>query len=260
MISSTRIIAAAAVLAVPVSPNAAEPDNQWRFSAGAGIASLPEYPGADSQRTRVVPVISATYGRFFIGGEPGSGSPAGVGFDLYRHGGWRLGVSAHGDLTRRKESDDPRLSGLGDVDPALRVGLFGAYSTERFVLRASVGSDVSSSEQGTLVRLDALARFRPSERLTLAAGPGLTWANDEYTRTFFGVDALQSARSGLPQYEAKSGINSARFSVGANYQIDRSWSVGANFIAARLQGDAADSPVTADKSQSFAALFAAYRF
>jgi outer membrane protein len=256
---STRVVAAA-VLTIPVSLSAAEADKQWRFSAGPGVATIPEYPGADSQRTLVVPVISATYGRFFVGGDPGSGSPAGVGLDLYRNGPWRLGISAYGDLTRRKESDDERLRGLGDVDPALRAGVFGSYSTERFVLRASVGSDVSGNDQGTLVRLDALARFRPSERLTLTAGPGLTWANDEYTRTFFGVDALQSARSGLPQYEAKSGLNSARFSVGANYQIDRSWSVGANLVAASLQGDAADSPVTEEKSQTFAGVFAIYRF
>jgi outer membrane protein len=257
---STSVMAVAAALGIPLWVNAAESGNQWRLSVGGGVASIPEYPGSGRQRTLVVPVISATYGRFFIGGDPGSGSPGGAGFDVYRNGAWRLGVSAYGDLTRRRESDDARLRGLGDVDPAVRAGLFGVYSTERFVLRANFGSDISGHKQGTLVRLDALARFRPSERLTLSAGPGLTWANSQYTRTFFGVDDLQSARSGLPQFEARSGLNSVRFSVGASYPIDRSWSVGANFTAARLLGDARNSPVTVDKSQNLVGAFATYRF
>ena len=142
----------------------------------------------------------------------------------------------------------------------MRAGVFGSYSFGRYVLRASAGSDISGNDQGTIARFDAIARFRPSERLTLSAGPGITWADSEYTRTFFGVDADQSARSGLPQYEAKSGLNSARFSLGATYQITGDWSAGAFFTAARLQGDAADSPVTQDKSQNSAAAFINYRF
>lgn len=240
---------------------AAEPDERWRFSAGAGVATLPEYPGSDENRTRVVPLVSARYGRFFAGADPDiAAAPAGFGYDLYRNGGWRLGIAVYSELTRRKESDDERLQGLGDVDRAARAGLLGSYSFGRYVLRASVGSDVSGNDQGTLARLDAFARFQPAERWTLSAGPGITWADSEYTRTFFGVDADQSARSGLPQHEAKSGLNTVRFSVAAIYQIDRNWSAGALFSAARLQGDAADSPVTQDKSQNTAFAFFSYRF
>lgn len=256
----SRIFLAAAALGLPLAASAAEPEKQWRFSIGGGFLSRPEYPGSDQQETRVLPVFSATYGRFFVGADPDIASPGGVGVDLYRDRGWRLGIAAYGDLTQREESDDERLAGLGDVDPALRAGVFASYSFDRYVLRASVGSDVSGNDQGTLVRLDALARFQPLERLTLTAGPGVTWADSEYTRTFFGVDAEQSARSGLPQHEAKSGINSARFSLGANYRIDPRWSVGAVLSTSRLQGDAADSPITEDKSQTFAGAFAVYRF
>ena len=252
-----RSLIVAAALSAPLPAHAEE----WRFSAGAGIASVPEYPGSDEQRARVVPLLSARYGRFFAGADPDlAAAPAGIGYELVRNGGWRLGVAAYSELTRRKESDDERLQGLGDIDRALRAGLFGSYSFGRYVLRASVGSDVSGNDQGTIARLDAIARFRPSERLTLSAGPGITWADSEYTRTFFGVDADQSARSGLPQYEAKSGLNTARFSVGASYQIDRNWSAGGFFTAARLQGDAADSPITQDKSQNSAVAFISYRF
>jgi outer membrane protein len=253
-------LVAAAALSLPLWTFAAEPEKQWRFSAGGGVVILPEYPGSDDQRTRFVPVFSATYGRFFIGTDPDIPAPGGIGVDLYRDRGLRLGVAAYSDLTEREESDDERLRGLGDVDRDLRVGVFASYSFSRYVLRASIGSDVSDNDQGTLVRLDALARFHPSERLTLTAGPGLTWADSEYTRTFFGVDAGQSARSGLPQYEAKSGINSARFALGANYRIDPSWTLGAFFVFARLHGDATDSPITQDKSQNVAGAFAVYRF
>jgi outer membrane protein len=79
-------------------------------------------------------------------------------------------------------------------------------------------------------------------------------------QTFFGVDAEQNARSGLPAFDAKNGISNIRVSVGANYQFDRHWSVGARFSAARLRGDAADSPITEKASQNTTGVFVVYRF
>lgn len=257
---NTRRSLVVAALSLPLGANAASEDSQWRFSAGAGVLTIPEYPGSDEQRAWIFPAISATRGRLFLGTDADIPSPGGVGVDLYRQRGWRLGVAAYADPTRRRESDDERLTGLGDVDRAVRAGIFGSYTTEHFVLRASTGTDVSGNDQGTLLRVDALGRWRPSERLILSAGPGVTWADSEHTRTFFGVDAGQAQRSGLPEYQASSGINSVRLSIGANYRLAERWSLGAFLTASRLQGDAADSPITQDKSQTFAGAVATYRF
>jgi len=45
-----------------------------------------------------------------------------------------------------------------------------------------------------------------------------------------------------------------------NYQFDQNWGLSGRISIGRLQGDAADSPITEQRSQSSAALFATYRF
>ncbi len=66
--------------------------------------------------------------------------------------------------------------------------------------------------------------------------------------------------AGVPQYDAGSGINTLRFSVGAEYRVNERWNIGARVNAVWLQGDAADSPITEDKSQNVYGLFVSYQF
>jgi outer membrane protein len=94
----------------------------------------------------------------------------------------------------------------------------------------------------------------------LSIGPGYTWANNRYAQTFFGVDAQQSARSGLPQFEAHDAGSAARLSMNAVYLIARRVSLGGFASYSRLQGDARHSPITQDRSQYVAGAFVAYRF
>ncbi len=114
----------------------------------------------------------------------------------------------------------------------------------------------SQKKQGTVVSLEVEACYHPTDRLTLSAGPGITWAKSRYMQSFFGVDAEQSAPSGLPAFDAKSGISNVRVSVGANYRFDPHWSVGARFF----RGDAADSPITEKASKNITRVFVVYRF
>jgi outer membrane protein len=183
-----------------------------------------------------------------------------VGAYLYRDSTWRLSAALSADLARRKESDDPRLQGLGDVRRTASFGVAASYTLDWLTARARVATDILGRDQGTLARLDTLARWRAGDRLSFFAGPGATWADGRYTRTFFGVDAGQSARSGLPQFEAKGGLNSVRFSVGANYRIDLRWRLGAFASYSKLKQDAAASPITEDQSQRFVGVFVSYRF
>ncbi len=208
--------------AVPASGQ----EDTWHVSVGGGVVNAPRFPGSDSQWTHALPFVSASYGRFFIGG-PGAGAVGGIGVILHRDSRWRLSAALSGGLARRRESDDSRLAGLGDVKRTVSGGLGASYAYDWFSARAMAASDIAGNRQGTLVRLDMRGRYRPDGRWTFSAGPGLTWANDRYMQTFFGVDPDQSARSGLPQFDAKGGIERTRFSAGANYRIDRHWGLGA---------------------------------
>ena len=224
---------------------------RWRVSVGGGLIVGPKYPGADTYRLRVLPVIGASYGAFFFGGDPGAGG-AGVGVNLLRDPSWRFGVSlAPGFGRARRESDHPSLAGLGDIDRATRATVFGGYTWRRWLSTTlRVSTDIEGKDQGTLASLDVNARWRVAERMFISAGPGVTWADKDYTMTFFGT----------PAYEPGGGWNAVRFGIGAGYRIDEHWNLAARISASRIVGDAADSPITRDRTPYGAAVFASYRF
>lgn len=237
-------------------------DDGWRVTVGAGGVDLPRYPGSADRRSQLVPMVSAGYGRFFLGGVPGSGSPAGLGMYFHQDGNWRAGVSFAYDFVQpRKESDDRRrLRGLGDIDRTARATLFGSYTVDWFTVRGGVSSDIAGKDQGTTASLDLEGKYRWSDRLSFVAGPGLTWADGRHNRTFFGVDAVQSLRSGYAEYRPGSGVETVRFSLGADYRFGEHWMVGGRAIAARLQGDAADSPIIEKRMQNTYVAYLFYRF
>jgi outer membrane protein len=241
--------------------SAEPPPDDWRFEAGVGAVSRPRFPGSDRQRYQALPLFSVSYGRFFLGDAPGSATTGGLGVNLVQDPHWRLGAAVSGDFTTpRKQSDDPRLHGLGDISRTARASLFAAYTLDWASLRTHVSSDIGGKGEGTLVGLELEGRYHPIERLTLSAGPGLTWASGPYMRTFFGIDASQSAASGLPRFEPGAGLEALRFALGANYRLATAWNLGAHASLARLRGHAADSPITEARSQNTYALFAAYHF
>ena len=77
--------------------------------------------------------------------------------------------------------------------------------------------------------------------------------------TFFGVTPAQSARSGLPAFEAGGGAMSVRLSAGAIYRLDERWGLLGSVSAARMTGAAADSPITQERSQYLLLAAAVYR-
>jgi MipA family protein len=256
----------ALVLAGSTNVIAAEQDEAkkgpWEITVGAGAAYLPVYPGSHEYETRGLPVVSVRYKRFFLGGAPGSGSPAGIGAHLYEGESLRLGAVVSVDATKpREESDDVSLRGLGDIDAAVRAGLFSSYRVASWLtLRASAMTDVSDKQQGTLANIDVEFSYRPTARLTLSGGPGLTWSNQEYMQTFFGITDQQAARSGLASYTHEAGVSVVRLSVGAQYQFSAPWFAGARITAAQLQDDATASPIVQEKNQNLYALYFGYRF
>jgi outer membrane protein len=233
----------------------------WRFSVGAGVVNMPKFPGSSGTKWEVVPAVSVSYDRFFIGANPDAASILSLGAYLYRDSNWRVGAAITYDFIEpRNESDDARLHGLGDIKRTAHAELFGVFTYQFVAARASVLTDIAGNDRGTVVTFDVMGKYEPIPGLTLSAGPGLTWASSDYNETYFGVNAEQSARSGLPGFSASSGLNQLRFSVGGVYRIGRHWNVGANAAFAWLRGDASDSPITEKTSQISYGLFCTYLF
>jgi outer membrane scaffolding protein for murein synthesis (MipA/OmpV family) len=244
----------------PAAPDTASPD-AWHFTVGAGLFSLPKYPGASDRRFEPLPLLGASNGRYFIGTVPDAGIPLGLGAYLYRDSHWQVAALLSYDFIQpRDQSDDARLQGLGDIPRTAHAGLFGSYTLDWFSVHGSVLTDILGKHEGTVATLGVEGKYQPIDRLTLSAGPGLTWGSSQYNRTFYGVDAGQSARSGLPEYEPDAGVASVNFSVKANYRLSNRWGVGATVVASELRGDVGGSPIVEKKTQVTYGVFSSYRF
>jgi hypothetical protein len=55
------------------------PQSTWQFTAGLGAMAMPRFPGSDRTRYLALPMLNVSYGRFFLGEAPGSGSGGGLG-------------------------------------------------------------------------------------------------------------------------------------------------------------------------------------
>jgi outer membrane protein len=234
--------------------------DQWKFALGGGVVNGPRYPGSRYDFTRGLPLASVSFGRFFLGAVPGSGAPAGAGAYLLHTEHWAIGLDIGGDARKpRRAADDPILRGWGDIPGTARAGMFASYTIDWLSVRGSV-SDAVAHHEGMLASLAVEAKYHATQRLTLSIGPELTWANNQYAQTFFGISAAQSEIAGIAPYRAKSGINTVGGSAGAAYMLTDHWSLGAHVSYGRLQGDAANSPVTTDKTQRIYGAFVMYRF
>jgi len=101
-------------------------------------------------------------------------------------------------------------------------------------------------------------------RLVVSATGTVTWANARYTRSYFGVDAEQSATalsfgSVVPTFAAGAGLRDASLALSAILRLDRHWSVQSIARTEVLLGDAGRSPLTERRMQLTFGGFIAYR-
>jgi outer membrane protein len=244
------------------NPGSNGPDpfsSSWNISLGAGVVNLPRYPGSADDFTRVMPMVSISYDRYFLGTVPGSGAPAGLGAYLLRTEHWTVGVDIGATTYKpRRASDAPILSGWGDIPGTVRGGMFANYTMDWLSINGSVSD--AGHQEGVIASLGIAAKYHATSQLTLSIGPEFTWVNNQYAMTFFGIDTAQSEIAGVAPYQAKGGINSVGGKASARYALTDKWSISAFVSYGVLQGDAADSPVTSDKDQKKYGALIMYRF
>ena len=106
-------------------------------------------------------------------------------------------------------------------------------------------------------------RSRPGPPAIFSIGPRVTFVDDKYSQSYFGITAEQSARSGMRAYSAKGGLLSA--GVGASALVPLGNRISGMVLASydRMAGDAANSPIVADRGsrdQATVGLGLLYRF
>ncbi|MEN6437045.1 MAG: MipA/OmpV family protein [Syntrophobacter sp.] len=237
---------------------------EWDVKLGAGLMVGPRYEGSDEYVASPIPyfnvawrdIVSLGLGGLDVNVLRGSNYRLGGGL-TYNPGRTEKGNSFFGtDLY----GTDDNLRGLGDIDAALGIRAFGSYMLGPVSFRASITKYTGDQNDGLLLNLGLSLPFHPMNRLTLAPAVNVTWADDNYMQTFFGVTALQSARSGLPIFDAGAGIKDVTAGLNATYTLDQHWFLLTNAGVKLLLNDAGDSPITRESTSAVFSTIVGYHF
>lgn len=225
----------------------------WNVTLGAGLALAPRYLGARDDRVVGAPLISASYGRFFLG-------PFGIAYVAAHADNWYIGPLV-GYIPGRPQDADAHLEGLGDIPSSAAAGAFGLYHAGHFVVTAALEQAVSHTGNGLvgLAQVSYQAVLVP-RILDLSIGPVIQLADRAHEQTFFGVTPAQSVQSGLAQFSPGAGVTDVGVQVNFTYHYSRHVLLRVFANAKELTGGVADSPIVERRLQTLTGAGFAYRF
>jgi MipA family protein len=270
-LSALRCIAAACATMVSTSTFAqttavnSKAEGPWSVSIGVYAASSSDYEGGKKRITAFVPDFDVSYktkdyGKFGFGSKS-----RGVSWTIIDEEQYSFGIAISGDAGRSEKKGTAikpgslRLRGLGEIKASSEFGIFGhvvvGIPLSLQIMRGSgdgkqnVKDFSFKGHGGTRIEFSSEIPVPLTSDLTLSISPSISWADAKYTQTYFGVNAVQAARTGFKRFNAKGGVKSAGISVGLNYQIDKNWSATSAVSFNQLRGSASNSPITEKKGQ-----------
>ena len=207
-------------------------------TVGPGMRLRPEFPGARDRELAFYPLIQVRK----AGTDPVFATPdQSLGVSLLKSEGFRAGPAIR--LGQRRDEDDA-IPGIGNVKRAIEVGGFAEYYLSpnlraRGELRKGFGG-----HKGLLADLGAdMIVGKVTGPFHFSIGPRARLADGKYARAFYGVDAQQSAATGLEMHEAGGGLQSLGALGSMKYRMNGGFGVQGYARYQRLLGDAADSPL-----------------
>lgn len=225
---------------------------------GIGLAYSPSFPGAGTSDTSAFPVIDLTIGRYGFFNQRGLGLQNGVELQDRR---LTYGIGIGYDFDERRAEEDTRLTGLADVEPGANVTLFAEYETGAMRFGVDLQRGLSSDgHEGTRIKAQASYDWELSPRAGMTLTPYLVWADDNWMSAFYGVTAQESHASGLTEFHADSGLSEGGVTLSASYALSPRTILFSSLEVARLTGDAKDSSVSFDDTQTRFASGLMFRF
>lgn len=159
----------------------------------------------------------------------------------------------------RAAEDFSELTGLEDVPFSVEAGLGAVYEAENARLFADVRYGVIG--HGAMVaEIGGDVIYRPSNTLTISAGPRFFYGSDDYASTYFGVTAAEAGGSAFNAFDASGGLLSAGFEVRVDQRLNDDWSVRGELEISRFVNDAGASPITQEADHAIFSLTLARRF
>ncbi|WP_375284132.1 MipA/OmpV family protein [Sphingobium yanoikuyae] len=237
-------------------------DGSSHGMVAVGVGVVPEFDGADD--VRVLPFVT---GEVSIGRATVQLRGQGLRVDLAADPRFAIGPVIGARLPRNDA--DGAVGLLPEIGTAIEAGGFvgyrlggNQYGQGSIQLELSLVHDVSNTHDGLLATASASYAAVRTPDFFLSLDAQTTWANADYTRTYFGIDDPAAAASGLSAYRPGSGFKDVGAGLTAGYWFSRRFGVIARAGASYLVGDAADSPVTEEgrRWQPAGGIALSYRF
>ena len=231
----------------------------WSLTLGASVYEAPKFEGDDTYDIAVDPIFS-------IGKRGGddrfSSRNDNMSFALLEKSLIRLGVV--GKILQERDSDTSGdLKGLNRVKWGGEVGGFAEiYPLDWLRARAEVRKGIRSHNGVTSdIAVDVYKNLTPS--VQVSGGPRAFYATQDYFKTYYGVDAEESLRSGLKEFHPDSGWGSFGAGGAITWKATNKITTSVFGEYKRLTGDAGDSSLVfqrGDKNQFTMGISASYRF
>jgi outer membrane protein len=259
------VLACATLIAQTVQAQSAFEIENVPTVIGLGIGVLPDYLGSDDYTMGVAPLFRYT----FKGSERYVSLVANeLSINLLNNKTFRLGPVINYTFGRDDDVDDDVVKHMKEIDGTVEAGVFADFAwidpqnpRNRFLVGVTLQTDLGNESDGTRGRVTARFWHQVAKPVDIFLIGGLSYADNKWNDTYFGVNNDNVGSSGLPFFKAGSGVNEYFFGTGGLLYLSKNWVLAGGARYARLTDDAADSPIVdkrGDANQWIAGLGVGY--
>ena len=220
--------------------------DNWEGTFGAGATYAPDYLGSDDYDIQALPVLNLTYGD-----QLSINLRDGIAWHAIRQGNWTASPFIGYTFGRDNEGD---ISRFEKVDGGATFGLRVSYQQGLWRYSVAGSTAVSGDVEGATFSGSAALRMPISERTLFTLTPSVSYSNEKWTDSLFGVSAQDSARSGIAAYTPDGGYWRAGINATLSYALTPEWTATGFVGTTYLTGNASDSPIVEDLGSDWQAL------
>jgi MipA family protein len=259
------IVAALSVLSLDAAAQAFIEVDSVPHVVGLGVGAAPDYRGSDDYTAAIAPFARYTFtgtNRYI------QLNATELSLNLLASTSLRLGPVLNYHLGRSDSIEDAVVKRMTEIDGTVEAGLFAEYvwsdkgnPRNRFILGTTALWDAGGESDGFRMRVNARYWHQVAPTVDLHIGGGLWYADSKYNNHYFGVTPANRGTSGLPLFNAGSGVNEYYLTLGGIMYFSRSWLGAAGLRISQIAGDPKDSPIVSlrgDKNQLIGGAGVAY--
>lgn len=226
----------------------------WSVTVGAAPIVGPAWQGSRDTVISIFPDLRVNFGDTAF-----ASVPEGIGWNALNQGGWKAGPIVKVRFGRDEDGNgspfvisghSDALIGLGNIGAAAELG---GFVEKRFGKKRQWSARVEArrgfgGHEGMVGDASFSYRLR-SGRMIANVGPRISIASSDLAQTYFGIDAEQSAQSGLPLHRAKGGIVSYGLGGSLIRPLDSQSAITLFTSLEGLGSAAASSPLIRERGQ-----------